>query len=268
MLPVCCTFSKSRGSLGFTYFFIFLVDPLSGVAVNPAARLPVVYARAPFSRRMLWFTWFYSLKKIIERTQAGRFLAKRIFPVFCVPPCTRTRTRTYTLTPNAAAGEWNVGNGGVMNGAWVGGGSRGAWRNGNLMLSDLHSNFAALEYTAAGLLLVHLDCVAFLHLQRCRRVVLVDRLAIEAESHDLHRQARPVTVGIHQLAKRRVLFNLELYDGVVLAQHLQVDVLRLRALVVLLLVGHCGIFGRMELLILAKKVRKICSARFLWHDTK
>lgn len=40
----------------------------------------------------------------------------------------------------------------------------------------------------AGLLLVHLNSVAFLHLERCRGVILVDWRSIEAEANYLHRQ--------------------------------------------------------------------------------
>lgn len=91
---------------------------------------------------------------------------------------------------------------------------------------------------STGLLLVHLDSVPFLHLQRCRCVVLVDWLTIKAESHNLHGQTRPVAVGVHQLSQGRVFLDLELHDGVVLSQHLQVDVLRLGTLGVLLFLRH------------------------------
>ena len=79
---------------------------------------------------------------------------------------------------------------------------------------------------AAGLLLVHLDHVVLLHLQRLRSLVIVDPAAVEEEAEGGDGDPDPLAVRLLELAHLRGLLHAEVDLVAVLPHHLQLDVLR------------------------------------------
>ena len=78
---------------------------------------------------------------------------------------------------------------------------------------------------AAGLLLVHLDDVILLHLQRLRSLVIIDPSAVEEEAEGGDGDPDPLAVGLLELAHLRGLLHAEVDLVAVLPHHLQLDVL-------------------------------------------
>ena len=69
--------------------------------------------------------------------------------------------------------------------------------------------FRSSVATAAGLLHHHVDLVAVVHLQRLRRVVVLDSLAIEDEPALIVGETLSLAVGFHQLLELRALFDFK-----------------------------------------------------------
>jgi len=63
------------------------------------------------------------------------------------------------------------------------------------------------------LALENVDRVFVLHFQILGSVGFLDRVAVESESHKCELKALSVTVCLHQLAKRRMLFDFEVNAG-------------------------------------------------------
>ena len=83
----------------------------------------------------------------------------------------------------------------------------------------------ALSVRAARLLDHHVDLVAVLHLERLRRVVLLNALAVENEATLIIRQALALAVGVHQLLELRRLFDFEEDLSPILRLHFDVELL-------------------------------------------
>merc|ERR1712228_427588 len=79
--------------------------------------------------------------------------------------------------------------------------------------------------TTACLLGENVDGVVIFHVQAGRRVGLVNWRAVKSKSNLVDIQALAIAVSIHQLLQLRILFDLELHNGSILAADLQVDVL-------------------------------------------
>lgn len=86
---------------------------------------------------------------------------------------------------------------------------------------------------SAGLLLEHLDDVLLLHVQRQRRVAVVNAAAVEEEAQRGERHADAIAVGLLQLAEGGGLLHAKVKLVGVLADHLDLDVLLVLVLVVL-----------------------------------
>ena len=86
-------------------------------------------------------------------------------------------------------------------------------------------NFGRLSSAAAGLLLVHLDHVILLHLQRLRSLVIVDPAAVEEEAKGGDGNPDPLAVRLLELAHLRGLLHAEVDLVAVLPHHLQLDIL-------------------------------------------
>ena len=78
---------------------------------------------------------------------------------------------------------------------------------------------------AADLFLVHFDDIAVLHVQLLGRFVVVDASSVEEKAERADRHALSVAVGFLQLAHVGGELDLEVNFAVVLADHLQFDVL-------------------------------------------
>lgn len=77
----------------------------------------------------------------------------------------------------------------------------------------------------ARLLLEHVYGVVVFHVKSCRRVRLVDGLAVKPEPHVLDAEPRSVAVRCHQFPQGRLFFYLEVHNAPVLTDDFEVDVL-------------------------------------------
>merc|ERR1719319_1719827 len=77
---------------------------------------------------------------------------------------------------------------------------------------------------SSSLILVHLDDVVLLHLQRLGRLVVVDPPAVEEKAQGGHRHAHPLAVALLEFTHLGGLLPPDVNLVGVLADHLQLDV--------------------------------------------
>ena len=83
----------------------------------------------------------------------------------------------------------------------------------------------AAAAAAANLLLIDFDDVAVLHLELLGRLGVVDAPAVEQEAQRGDRHTLPVAVRLLELGHARGQLDFEVHLAVVLAHHLELDVL-------------------------------------------
>merc|ERR1712113_493520 len=76
--------------------------------------------------------------------------------------------------------------------------------------------------TSASLLGEHIDSIVVFHVKASRRVSLINRCSIEAESDLVHVEALSIAVSIHQLFQLSVFLDLKLDNTSVLSADFQV----------------------------------------------
>lgn len=85
--------------------------------------------------------------------------------------------------------------------------------------------FSSLRAATTRLLLENVNCVIILHVEACRGISFIDRLAVKSEPNILDAQARPITVSGHELPQWRVLFDFKMHNAAILSNNLQIYML-------------------------------------------